>query len=328
MPIDWNDFRHDLREVVSREFDDPQQIRVIAQDVGLADGKVLFNQSPALAWHSLIQHAKTQNALPDLLRELRQWLPHNDALNSLATLWEAEQLSLSGKPYNRPLDMVDVPSTTLEKQMGTVPTFLPAAFLLAGAQAVPSVVRVRTPELCGTGFLIDHHILLTNNHVIGTPALANAGEIDLDYQTTIDGTFVTPTKLKLDSTFFQTSIEHDVTAIRVKVPSELKIRPLELSDEAARVNDRVAIIQHPEGGRKQVALHRNFVLHSDDKILQYFTDTLPGSSGSPVFDSRWRVVGIHRGFTNFSGPTSGNTVFRNEGTALATLRRLLDEWHV
>ena len=42
----------------------------------------------------------------------------------------------------------------------------------------------------------------------------------------------------------------------------------------ARAN-RVAIIQHPSGMLKQVALHHNLVTYADDSRLQYLTDTLP-----------------------------------------------------
>ena len=58
------------------------------------------------------------------------------------------------------------------------------------------------------------------------------------------------------------------------------------------------IVQHPAGEVKQIAIRRNdFVgpLEGDANRFTYLTDTLPGSSGSPVFNDEWEVVGLHRG---------------------------------
>ena len=330
MPINWPEFRKALRSELSGKIDDQQRIRIIAQDVGLSAANVNFHDAPLVVWHSLIDYAMTQQAVPDLIREAQQWLPKNQALASLAQQWTSEEVGKgdgSGPPALKP---VPIPDSTLEKQMGPTPTFLPSAFLEAGALAVPSVVRIRTPGFLGTGFLIAADILLTNHHVIGSIKTAEASEVDFDYQANIDGTYVHHTASKLDPSpsRFHTSEEHDVTAVGLHMPDGLKRTPLRLSDEPAQVNDRVAIIQHPEGGRKQVALHRNFVLYADDQILQYLTDTLPGSSGSPIFDSRWRIVGIHHSGGQIPEPNTQILVYRNQGTSLRALKSLLTQWNV
>ncbi|MEZ4298667.1 MAG: hypothetical protein R3B70_27200 [Polyangiaceae bacterium] len=53
------------------------------------------------------------------------------------------------------------------------------------------------------------------------------------------------------------------------------------------------IIQHP--GRPEAALLLS--QHGDvrgEGRVQYLTDTLPGSSGSLVFDKDWRLVALHQ----------------------------------
>lgn len=51
---------------------------------------------------------------------------------------------------------------------------------------------------------------------------------------------------------------------------------------------------------------------NDDRIL-YTTETANGSSGSPVFDSEWRVVGLHNGWREHYELTKLRRVIRNAG---------------
>ena len=47
--------------------------------------------------------------------------------------------------------------------------------------------------------------------------------------------------------------------------------------------------------------------------LQYTTDTMPGSSGSPVFNDEWHVVAIHHAGGDLVKNSQGDKVFANEG---------------
>ena len=58
-------------------------------------------------------------------------------------------------------------------------------------------------------------------------------------------------------------------------------------------DQRVAIIQHPGGFLKKISMQNNFVADADDRLVQYYTSTQAGSSGSPVFDDDFAVVAIH-----------------------------------
>ena len=44
---------------------------------------------------------------------------------------------------------------------------------------------------------------------------------------------------------------------------------------------------------KQISLYHNIVTNTNERVVQYLTDTLKGSSGSPVFNSDWEVVALH-----------------------------------
>jgi endonuclease G len=55
----------------------------------------------------------------------------------------------------------------------------------------------------------------------------------------------------------------------------------------------LTIVQHPQGERNQVCVRENQLIKRDDEVLWYSTDTLGGSSGSPVFNNDWLVVALH-----------------------------------
>ena len=59
-------------------------------------------------------------------------------------------------------------------------------------------------------------------------------------------------------------------------------------------NFRAYIIGHPKGlEQPQFSLQDNLLLDYDGSRLHYRSPTEPGSSGSPVFDDQWQLIGLH-----------------------------------
>jgi hypothetical protein len=55
------------------------------------------------------------------------------------------------------------------------------------------------------------------------------------------------------------------------------------------------MVHHPGGRPKQVVLRQNLLIRCGDADLWYATETASASSGAPVFNDSWQVVGLHTG---------------------------------
>jgi V8-like Glu-specific endopeptidase len=74
------------------------------------------------------------------------------------------------------------------------------------------------------------------------------------------------------------------------------VEPMPLVNRFPKLNDtsRAYIIGHPRGYEKpQFSIQDNLVVDYDDTRLHYRSPTEGGSSGSPVFESQWKVIGLH-----------------------------------
>jgi hypothetical protein len=88
--------------------------------------------------------------------------------------------------------------------------------------------------------------------------------------------------------------KHDWAIIKPKKPFKASYPSLSLCPSKPLTRgDFVYILQHPGGGMKKIGLIHNQVVHVTPEVVHYLTDTLPGSSGSPVCNERWEVVALH-----------------------------------
>lgn len=153
----------------------------------------------------------------------------------------------------------------------------------------------------GTGFMVSPSLLLTNNHVLSNAQQAGFSLVEFNYQSGVGGQMLQSYTYELDpATFFLTDKLLDFSLVAVKDSSSGK--PLletfgwnRLIEEEGKaiLGEYVNIIQHPSGQPKQLALRENRLVDIFDDFLHYQTDTAPGSSGSPVFNDQWEVVGLH-----------------------------------
>lgn len=154
----------------------------------------------------------------------------------------------------------------------------------------------------GTGFLIAPGVLLTNQHVFPTAEVAGQSLVEFDYETDIDGNDRQSFTYTLDpAALFYADTALDFAVVAVKATAREQARPLadfswlKLRAETGKalLAEFLTIIQHPGGQRKQVCVRENQLLKIDTDVVWYATDTLGGSSGSPVLNGSWQVVALH-----------------------------------
>jgi V8-like Glu-specific endopeptidase len=82
----------------------------------------------------------------------------------------------------------------------------------------------------------------------------------------------------------------------------------------------VTIIQHPRGDYKKIVVSSNRVINMSDNFIYYEADTEQGSSGSPVFNQAWQLVGLHRAYI-----AENNVVVGYEGVRTCKIAKDLRE---
>lgn len=105
--------------------------------------------------------------------------------------------------------------------------------------------------------------------------------------------FSSPSK-ELDATIIRFSKEDQERlkklTKKVKIYPVSKYLPIIDTDSVAQ---RIYIIGHPYGGTLQVSFQDNILLDHQDPKIHYRTPTEGGSSGSPVFNQQWELIGLH-----------------------------------
>lgn len=230
-----------------------------------------------------------------------------------------------------PRPSVPVPNRQrLEKIVG-YNNLLEIAWLERGLTVSKSVCRIlfKTGVPKGTGFLVGNHLLMTNNHVISSPDDAAKMIAEFNYQTDVNGVPLPVARYNFDPMVFMTDQQLDYTLIGLatadgNAPPLDQWGTLKLNPNADPVEDEhVVIVQHPGGAPKQIALTANQVIQAWEHRLFYTTDTLPGSSGSPVFNQNWEVIAMHRAGGDQQINEQGDTRFVNEGILVSWIKRHL-----
>jgi endonuclease G, mitochondrial len=183
--------------------------------------------------------------------------------------------------------------------------------ILKISQSVCRILHNNKPV--GTGFLINGNILVTNNHVISSEEECTNIKAEFFYELDEEGRILNPVQFRPEpKAFFFTShikkspedefsgLDFTMVAleeINLRGKKITDIPSLELDGNIGKIikGETCIIIQHPNGQPKKISLNNNsFFSENQDQII-YETDSLPGSSGSPVLAlGTCEVVALHQ----------------------------------
>jgi V8-like Glu-specific endopeptidase len=170
-------------------------------------------------------------------------------------------------------------------------------------------IRTSTGEAIGTGFLVqgkdlkpvfgEELLLLTNAHVISNDSNVQKDKGSLapeDAVVFFEALGSDERKEFRVGGILWTSPPNDLdaTLLRLDAPCQsLETFPVTALLPLADGKQKVYIIGHPGGRTLSLSLHDNLLLAYNDRLLHYRAPTEAGSSGSPVFNSEWKLIGLH-----------------------------------
>jgi len=320
LPFDWSQpAARELRNFLADTYFREQPIIQFAADSGVKMATINWSQPTYLVWHELLEKSRNQGRLRQLIDVI------------MVSAGAAVALRLREIVGSDPIVAAPVTPTpvgawkgfddrrTLERQIFDEPALLDIAFLRRGVELAPAVVRLLvtlpTGRYYGTAFRIADDLMLTNYHVLfdqgASDSPASKIEIWFGYEKDFAGRDLAHEVEMGDPGSIQGSRKHDWAIFRpaTVIPSTPIISLF--GAVPVEVDDRVYIIQHPNGGAKQIAMIHNVVRYTDDDVVQYWADTQSGSSGSPVFSERWELVALHNCGVQVN--SNGRPEFRNEG---------------
>lgn len=303
----------ELRKLLAALYPSEADQRRLASEAQLTVGAIAFSSAAYNSWHAILQHARNNQRIEALLGLALEEFPENTQLRQLAsgqpsTVLDGRAFDWQGPKNGRGL---------LEQIVSGKRSLVHVSHLAVGLERARAVAKIQRAEGgSGTGFLIPGDRLLTNHHVLPDAATAAQGAALFNFQRASAGHDEPVTEVKLaPERFFHSSEADDFSVVGVPPGTSERWGHVALGPSSARRGDLVNIIQHPGGGPKQIALSFDVVAFVGSGRLQYLTDTMPGSSGAPVFDRNWNLVALHHsgGWLVEPGSTDKRVYYRNEG---------------
>jgi len=305
--------------------------------------------APAVQLGSDLNHLNRLERLADGSVPFLTWLRNLAAVTSAMAATEKVQSALddiarntSGAPRFKVADLPERKEKIVHQN-----DLLPHGYIQGALTASRSVAKLQVPrfeagvqvrnpdpvQYLGTGWLVTGSLLLTNHHVInarneGEPEApvadfklqAGSTTVIFDFDDdALKGRVMPVRRLETaDATLDFALLRLDPTGIP---PLKIAPRPVRKPAEGSLA---LNVIQHPAGLSKKFGIRNNLLSGATDRDVRYFTDTMGGSSGSPVLDDHWKVVALHRGATYAQGVSfqGRDTAWVNLGTAI---HAILDE---
>jgi V8-like Glu-specific endopeptidase len=206
-------------------------------------------------------------------------------------------------------------NVVLEKVFGDE-SFKSYKWYMTGAARCLAVARIGLDATkgFGTGFLLKGYalheslgeelVLITNAHVVSDNPVEKSlrsheaviifEPLNRDEEFKVGEIFWSSPSTELDTTVIK--FRKDDHARLKELTNNVKIYPVSeylpaIEEESPA--QRIYIIGHPAGGTLQLSFQDNILLDHENPKIHYRTPTVGGSSGSPVFNQQWDLIGLH-----------------------------------
>lgn len=325
----WSKKLTQLNDILGELVTDKTGIIKYVRASGLKPQHINMDGSTVDAWNNVLSEADKNNKVDNLVKVVLETYPDNPFLKSALA---KEEINYSLSPdIDEISNWKAISDDTLEVLTMGYSTLLPISFLDLGVIRSKAIAKVEIKSSSqsfnvGTGFLckineLEDLFFITNYHVINDKNYIDKTKIIFNYELDINGDSKASKSFRIDKNgpwYTSPVSDNDICVFKLDATEdELKdYQYLLLKKIETSKNDFVNIIQHPGGGLKQISIYHNIVTNITENRIQYLTDTLKGSSGSPVFNSSWEIIAVHHsgGFRTTDEPELPLGVkSRNEG---------------
>ncbi len=187
----------------------------------------------------------------------------------------------------------------------------------------------------GTGFVVrgnDLHPSLGEDFVLVTNAHVISDDDDVEALRPNDAVITFEASAQPTSSYSVSDVvftsppgELDATVVKLNAPIADRIDAFPLHSRLPAANrSRVYVIGHPRGGTLSFSIQDNLLIAHKAPRLHYRAPTEPGSSGSPVFNAQWKLIGLHHGGGHHIRRLDGEgTYAANEGIWIQSIREAM-----
>ena len=226
----------------------------------------------------------------------------------------------------------------LEKVFGQ-DSYVTLTWYQTGIDRCRAVAQICTEmgEGFGTGFLVkgselhaslgDELLLLTNAHVVSNDPKVSGALQPEDALVKFEALGLSGIRVK-ELIFTSPPLELDATLLRLDKAVTESMSPYPIAKLLPAMEEgkqqRVYIVGHPRGGGLSFSMNDNLLLAHKDPRIHYRTPTEGGSSGSPVFNQQWKLIGLHHAGGNLARlDGQPGTYEANEGLWIGAIKAAL-----
>lgn len=331
-PFPWHDpVAQELHRLLYLLFPTPQQATLLAVKAGIDMGVIWQQQAAVFLWKDILDAAATGALTRQLVVIANQHITEQhpnkgffiDLLDDRSITFTSDMSPTDTNTFLGASDVVSEPEALLYYDdltisTGQIPTLIMTLSKLAELSSGVCKLTVGFPgmQMAGTGFRIGRKTLLTNWHVLHNPTSGKPADTvaaEFEYEQNADGTLRAGKPICGDAASIVGSQADDWAVIRTVDLLEDAWNVIPLLPATPVDGQPAYIVQHPGGTRKRLGFIRNQISQVTTRFVYYLTDTQPGSSGSPVFDSEGRLIALHRAGGTPQTAIGKPPVKKNEG---------------